>query len=80
MTYLFIGMMIGLVVGVLLGAFGASCYYEKDFACLDFVRGLDRDAVEAHVSAAAGIGSQAARLIKTHSPEVFVYSDGFVHG
>ena len=26
MTYLFIGMMIGLVVGVLLGAFGASCY------------------------------------------------------
>lgn len=29
MTYLFIGMMIGLVVGVLLGAFGASCYYEN---------------------------------------------------
>jgi len=28
-TYLFIGMMIGLVVGVLLGAFGASCYYEN---------------------------------------------------
>ena len=28
MTYLFIGMMIGLVVGILLGAFGAADYYS----------------------------------------------------
>lgn len=29
MTYLFIGMMIGLVVGVLLGAFGTADYYSS---------------------------------------------------
>ena len=29
MTYLFIGMMIGAVAGILLGAFGASSFYES---------------------------------------------------
>ena len=49
-------------------------------ASLDFVRGFERLPVHAYMPAAAGISSKAARLVETHSPEIFVYADGFVHG